>query len=377
MKYFFYSIKYFNNYIIFLFLDFLIRRKRKNVHPETLLLIKLDSIGDYILFRNLIPYIKGSKFSNYKITYCGNIEIKELVLAYDSGFFNDFIWVDRLKFSSSIIYKFNILKDLYLRGFETAINTAYTREILYGDQIIKTCNAKERIGSIGSLDHRNNTKIFTDRFYTKLIPASETNLFEFYRNIEFFENLLEIEISLKRTSISSLKHYELMSSNFVLIFPGAKENKRKWKPKYYAIVSNYILSNYNYNIVISGSSKDYDIANQIIYEIQQKERVNNYAGKSSLTELVNLIANSKLLISNETAAVHLAAALDRNFICISNGNHFGRFNPYPKEICNNGHFIYPDEIDEELEEILRFNSELDINNIRPELINTLIKNILS
>ena len=377
LKYSISSTKYLFNFLIFLLLDFFISLKRNVKHPETLLLIKLDAIGDYILFRNLIPYFKESKYRNYKITFCGNIEIKELVLSYDGEYFNDFIWIDRAKFSGSIIYKYKILKDIYSRGFETAINTAYTREILYGDQIIKTCNAGEKIGSYGSPDHKRNTRILTNRFYTKLIPASENNLFEFYRNIEFFETLLDIKILLKKLNIFPLKSYNLKSSNFILIFPGAKEEKRKWKPEYYAKVSNCILLNYNCDIVISGSSHDEDMANQIINDIQQKERVTNLTGKSSLTELVSIIESSRLLISNESAAVHIAAALDKNFICVSNGNHFGRFNPYPKEICNVGYFIYPDEIRETSDETLRFNSELDINKISPELVNTLIKNIMS
>ena len=39
--------------------------------------------------------------------------------------------------------------------------------------------------------------------------------------------------------------------------------------------------------------------------------------------------DEKLLISNETSAIHIAAALDVQSICILGGGHYGRFTPYP------------------------------------------------
>ena len=62
-----------------------------------------------------------------------------------------------------------------------------------------------------------------------------------------------------------------------------------------------------------------------------KVPVTNLAGKTSLQELISIIAGAHLLVGNETGAVHIAAAVSTSAICILGGGHFGRFLPYNLE----------------------------------------------
>ena len=71
--------------------------------------------------------------------------------------------------------------------------------------------------------------------------------------------------------------------------------------------------------------------------------------------------------------MHFAAAVGTPFICISNGNHFGRFNPYPKEMNINCRYFYPEDVEKNLDDLkylekYRFDSDLDINSISPNKI---------
>jgi ADP-heptose:LPS heptosyltransferase len=90
--------------------------------------------------------------------------------------------------------------------------------------------------------------------------------------------------------------------------------------------------------------------------------------------MAKLISVAEILVSNEASAVHFAACVSTPFVCISNGNHFGRFNPYPKEMEISGKYIYPAEIEknlddkELLEKEFRFDSNLDINTITTEKV---------
>jgi ADP-heptose:LPS heptosyltransferase len=55
-------------------------------------------------------------------------------------------------------------------------------------------------------------------------------------------------------------------------------------------------------------------------------------GKTTLVELMNLISGAQLLVSNETSAPHLAVAVGTPVIVLYNGNHYGRFVPYPADV---------------------------------------------
>ncbi len=362
------------NYFLFLIISSFIKNKNAAYAPGTMLIIRLDAIGDYILFRNFIRVVKeDEKYKNYKITLCGNIIWKDLAESLDKKFIDSFLWIDRKKFYGNIIYKYSILKEVSRRKFEVVVNPTYTREILYGDEIVWASNAALRIGNQGVLDKHAKWKrnLFTDNYYTRLLPADNENLFEFYRNKEFFENFLEKKINLARPIIETakLKTSIKLSGNYAVIFPGAKDGKRIWSYLNFIKVANYLINNWGVKIVIPGAAAEKELTGKIVGGLIDQSKVIDLTGKTNLTELVQIIGGARILISNETGPVHIAAAVGTAFLCISNGNHLGRFNPYPADIFVRAFYIYPDEVKQEIERgsavinELRFDSEIDINKI--------------
>ncbi len=378
----FIKLKNLVNFIIFILINLIVGKKRKII-PNSLLLIRLDAIGDYILFRNFIKILKdSSKYRNYKFTLCGNILWKELAESLDKDLIDHFIWIDRKKFYANLIYKFKKLKEIKNQGFETAIETTYSREVLFGDEIIKASGAVERIGNSGSLDKHAKWKrnLFSDKWYTKLIGSKENNFFEFCRNVEFFENLLEIKVDIIKPSINTDKvsFKKLKSKKYIVLFPGGSSEKRRWDINNYLEIAHYILDNSGYDIVIDGSKKEIKLA-QYIWDNLKSERVFVTAGSTSLTEMAKLLSDAELLISNETSAVHFAAAVDTPFICISNGAFYNRFHPYPKQMFNDACYIYPNEIMNKKDfdaDRYRFESPLDINEIKPEEVKAVIQKFI-
>jgi ADP-heptose:LPS heptosyltransferase len=375
------------NFVIFLIIEFFIDLKKIKTNPHTLLIVRLDAIGDYILFRNFIEIIKKSeRFKDYKITLCGNILWRDLAETFDKEYVDELIFIDRKKFYSNLFYKYSILKQIHKKGFEIAIEAEYSREILFGDEIIKVSNMKERIGSKGSLDKHSKWKrnLFTDKYYTKLINTDKNNLFEFYRNKEFFEKLLAQKIELKKPAIDTDKLIpaENLPKEYVVIFPGASNQKKMWDINNYIEVIQHIINSYNYYIIITGSPNEEYLAEKIISKINES-RLLNFVSKTSLTQLAKIISESKLLISNETMAVHIAAAVNKKFICITNGERFERFLPYPKEIFDKAYYAYPDnflkkiDTDENLKRQLWFDSNFDINTVKPQQVIDLLDKVIN
>lgn len=378
------KIKNLINFLIFLILLPFINNKEIKPVPGSMLLIRLDAIGDYVLFRNFIKILKESKkYKNCKITLCGNTTWKELAENLDKDVVENFIWINRKDFYGNLIYKHKILKQIHNYGFETAIETTYSREVLFGDEIIKVSGATERIGNTGSIDKHSKWKrnLFSDKWYTMLIQSKENNVFEFYRNKEFFENLLGVKIDIKKPSIdvSEISFTKLSSKNYIVLFPGGSSEKRRWGINNFLEIAKYILDNSDYDIVIDGSKKEIKIA-QYIWDNLRSQRVFVTAGSTSLVEMAKLLSTADLLLSNETSAVHFAAAVNTKFICISNGAFYNRFHPYPKEIFNDSYYIYPDEIMNNPDfnkDIYRFESSLDINQIKPEKVKEVLKNLIN
>jgi ADP-heptose:LPS heptosyltransferase len=357
------------------------RRKEKE---KTILLIRLDAIGDYILFRNFIEILKKSeKYKHYHVTLCGNIIWKSLAETFDKNIADDFIWLERKKFYFNFIYKYRFLKNIYNSGYETVIEATHSREILFGDTIVNAAKAKNSIGSVGSGEEFTvwKRKMLTNKLYSELIEISNDNLFEFEINKELFSKLLQDNVAIKKPHLdtSSLKT-ENAINKYILLFPGSSDPKRMWSTENFKAVAKYLISKYDFNIVVSGSYGEAYLFSEIIVE-NCEERFYNLFG-NTLPELAKLIAEAELIISNDTSAVHFAAAVNTPFICISNGSYFGRFNPYPANIYEKAITIYPSIIHDQLKDIeklkqqYRFNSDIDINEIKPQVVIDLLKKLL-
>jgi ADP-heptose:LPS heptosyltransferase len=72
----------------------------------------------------------------------------------------------------------------------------------------------------------------------------------------------------------------------------------------------------------------------------------NKIGKTSLPELIELLAKARFIICVDTGALHIAAAVECPVVGLFSGKFYKRFAPYPKESAPNFYPIYPDFVDE-------------------------------
>lgn len=373
----------FIRFILFECISNLIRNSPVSKFEEkSLILIRLDAIGDYILFRNFIKTLKENEaYKDYKVTLCGNIQWKEIAETFDRAYIDHYIWIDRIRFGRNLIYRYRKLKEITSKGYEIAIQPVYSREFIFGDSIIKRVHAKDKVGSIGDLKNIARwQKRLSDKYYNKLISTTKGIIFEFYRNKEFFEKFLDTRIELDKPSLdlSAVSSSRAFPENSFILFIGANETCRKWSPKHFAEVAKFISENYGLKGVICGTVSDRKGAKKIKKLLAEVEAY-DYTGRTTLVELAFIISRAKLLVSNETLAPHIAVAVGTPAVVVSNGNHFGRFTPYPTEMSVKYYPVYHPHIEnnldkyQELSERYEYGSKLNINDIRPlKVIETIL-----
>lgn len=370
--------------IIYFFIELVIKPS-KEIKPKSLLLIRLDAIGDYVLFRNFIEVLKKSeKYKEYSITLLGNSAWKSISEELDGKFVDEFVWLDRNRFNKDFVYRYQKLQEIISNGYEVVLSPVYSREFFYADNIIKLINAKQKIGSIGDVSNiRKWQKNISDKYYDVLVPACDELMFEFDRNREFFENLLDTKLDIKKPHIE-LKPKKLsfeLPQKYAILFIGASASFRKWHIKYFAKIAEYLKNNYGYEIVLCGGPTDQYESKE--FDKYFNDDYLNLVGKTSLVELLTVIYNGNLMLSNETSAPHFAVALEMtNVFVIFNGNHYGRFTPYPKDVSENYHLIYHPNIEKDLDDYKKlsnsygFGSRLNINDISVESVKNKINEVL-
>lgn len=359
-------------------------RTSKSDGRKYLLLVRLDGIGDYILFRNFIKMIFDStSFAEHPIVLVGNEAWKDLAESLDARYVAQFVWISRKEFSDNPIYRYKKLKEITSRRYAVAIQSTFSREFLFGDDVIRLVHADKKIGSQGDLDNITAfEKKISDQYYTQLIPVRAGVVFEFDRNREFFESVLRTRVELKRPVIEDSRHFNDLSlpHRYAVLYIGAGFESKKWAISNFVHVANYIRDRYEIPIVLCGGSTE--MVDGELFEKEFQGEIYNIVGKVSLVKLIALIAESTLLVSNESNPPHMAVALGTPFVCVSNGNHLGRFSPYPKGISDKGYYVYPPEIADsslswtELIDKFGYGSSLNINTINPETVERAINDVL-
>jgi len=104
----------------------------------------------------------------------------------------------------------------------------------------------------------------------------------------------------------------LTNPKYLLINPGAAFGPAKrWKPEYFADVITQVCSKTNASVIIIGSAKEFEIAENIRFFIKDKQlQILNLAGATTLDELIVLINNSHCFLTNDSGPMHIAAALN-------------------------------------------------------------------
>ena len=148
---------------------------------------------------------KSRKYKGYKITLLGNNSWKDLSEELDIEYVDEFIWLDRNKYNKDFFYRYKKLKEVVSKGYEVVLSPMYSREFFVGDTIVNLVHADKKIGSSGDISNiRIWQKKISDKYYSNLISAKTGTMFEFNRNKEFFENLLNVKLDIVKPNISNM-----------------------------------------------------------------------------------------------------------------------------------------------------------------------------
>lgn len=291
------------------------------------LVVRLDAIGDYILWldaaralRTLYPK------KEFEVTLLANVSWSSLAVREDC--FDKVLSFDRHAFFENPFYRFRKLMEVRTAGFWVAIQPTYSREYYYGDSVIRFSGAIERIGSCGDparMTVKDREK--RESWYTRLIPADDAPMMELERNAEFVRGLGMTEFQATLPVFSPASHAPGgLPDEYYVLFPGASAENKQWPVSCFAEIAGRVHSTSGLTAVLCGGNDDL----RSCAELSRRAGVPviNMAGKTSIDELAAVIANARFLVTNDTVAVHVAAAVSTPSVCIMGGAHYGRFVPY-------------------------------------------------
>jgi ADP-heptose:LPS heptosyltransferase len=306
--------------------------------PGSILLVRTDAIGDFVLFTPALRYFRTS-FANHRITLVVDSNLMDLASA--CPFVDAVIPVDVRHYRRNLFYRLSFIHDLRRRAFNSVIHPTYSRTA-ESDEIVCCSGAARKVGIDGDLNNLSaRQKKRNDAYYTTLLKTGDEKQPEIERNRDFtaqvtgtqidsidFQPELWLMESDRQAAQKLLKDAGLdpMRDLIAAILPGASWKGKEWPANNYAKVADRIVNGYRGKIVILGSSADANVASSVASGMRSP--CSNLAGKTGLRELAAILELCGIYIGNDTGPLHLAVALGIPTLCLMGGGHFGRFYPY-------------------------------------------------
>ncbi len=295
---------------------------------EVVLLIRQDAIGDFVMWLDTAKeYRKLYPPDKYKIVLVGNKIWCDL--AKELPLWDEVLPVNVKAFKTLSLYRWNILREVRSFGAKIAIQPTFSREFYHGDSLIRASYALRKVSSVGDMSNRNwLKKTIADGWHTELIPTSTKIMTELERNAEFFQGL---SVKPYQANYPKLKFPRTTTTNwwereYYVLFPGVSTALRQWPAECFAEIADRIYNQTGLTGILDGAPSDKPLA-ESIQSISSASL--EWAG-TLLEELPQLLKYTRFMVSGETSAVYIAAAVETPVVCVLGGAYFGRFLPYPE-----------------------------------------------
>ncbi len=298
------------------------------------MIVRLDGIGDFVVWLDAArALVRHYHLQGYSVILLGNKLWTSW--ARSIGLFDEVWEIDVVQFCDDPPYRWNWLKRIRRAGFRIALQPTYSRIYLTGDSLVRASGSVERIGfGGGEVKVKFWLQSWSNGWYTRLIPASPVPMMELKRNAEFMRSLGLAEFQARLPVIpqaSSEQIDRLPRQPYAVLASTAGWVGREWP------VDNFInigrrLVKAGLKIVVVGASADRERIDAL-KEGLSGEFV-DLIGKTALGELAEVLRSATVVITNETGAMHIGAAVGAPVVCIMGGGHYGRFAPYEIEVAD-------------------------------------------
>lgn len=306
------------------------------------LVVRNDSIGDYLLFRPWLHQLSRVVAARgQRLTLLANAIWAPLAQDWDAEWCEEILAVDFGAFTQDLAYRTSILQTIGEKGFSEVLYPVHVRQATV-ENFIRFLRAPARIASEGAHEPDAWFAVL-DADYSRVLPSTPEVLFEYYRNREFFENWQQLApaspalgaapaaLALPAAVHEAASTLAAARKPYVVLFPGASAQQKRWSPRYFGQLVRQLHHHYGgrYEFIIAGSPADGKLAQQLQQAAGPEVPLDNQCGQTNLTGLAVLLAGARLVVSNDTVAAHMAVQAGTPCLVLIMGENYGKFFPYP------------------------------------------------
>jgi len=281
-----------------------------------ILLIQLKRIGDLILTTPAIAALR-TKFPEARITLIISEECKALAPAIAGV---NRLWIMRRGFGG-----LGTAAAVARGGFDCCVDFTRNDRSAF---LVLLSRAKKRIVSF-RIKVRSK---FRTRFYNEFVPHRMRDM----HTVDYHLALLAplgisdasgaIELQLPESakeSADQLLEQRHITKPFIIFHPGSARAEKYWDARRWSEVINHAATHPDLDLVLTGGASLFEQTHISDIKSKVRARVVDLSGKTDLLTLAALIGQARLLVTVDSAPMHLAAATRTAQLIL-----FGPTNPF-------------------------------------------------
>ena len=287
---------------------------------KKILIINPFGIGDVVFSTPLIEILKN-RFPGSFIGYLCNRRVSELiatnpkldtVFVYEKDEYRDAWQRSKIECSKKI---WAFLMTIKKERFDISIDLSLGYQ---NSMFLKLIGIRRRLG----FNYRDRGVFLTDKitvkgfdrkhvvdYYLDVLALLIPDIKRYEAEPKLYASPAEIEYADKFFKSAGIEDRDMV----IGLIPGCgaswglDANQRRWDKANFAILADRLIEKYGAKIMLLGSAKETAICDAV--QRSMSKNVINHCGRTSMTELVGILAKCKAVVTNDGGPLHMAAGL--------------------------------------------------------------------
>jgi len=302
-----------------------VARKRRGV-----LVVRIDGIGDMVLFHAAFAHLAaalGVPVSEITLLGCDSWAPLAPVL-FPGCRFRPF---DEHRYDRNPFYRFRVSLWVRRQNFAIATCDMFLRKPLVADSLVYASAAPRKIVTRPYLSPKTE-RLF--RWYLRRCEIIDTGAYpthEIIRHFRFLSALAKREIAAVPPRLPWPRRSDPpCASRYAVVNFGGNSPGRRWDPEHFLALAQRLAAR-GLGVVFVGGPSEIAFKSAMRGALEEG-RFLDRIGETSLPEMLDLLQQAALVVSNDTGPAHLAIGLGAPTVVILGGGHFTSFVPYPRNV---------------------------------------------
>ncbi len=235
----------------------------------------------------------------------------------------------------NLVNDFRYFKSIVARYDHFAELCVVTGSSLSADLLTSALSIKRRVGMVNVFPRRWPPQIalFNKLAYTeKIVPGIGTMMIQrnrmTLRYLGLYNFVGRLPVLKKQTRI--------IEGDYCVISPGASVPVKRWPIERYVEIANWIVEKKGWNVHICGGRDEVSDAMKLISLSNCPEKIISHVGRTGFKEWSSIIEYAQLVVGNDSATLHIAAAHRVPSVCITGIYDMYQFFPYLVDVLDEG-----------------------------------------